>query len=103
MSHRNNSTITAAIINKITTNQSRPVMVHGIDMITALPFIYTDRINPAPTDGILEPGNLMSIEITPINADGTFGMFMGRTYLITEDGHRQMAVYPMDELISVEV
>jgi hypothetical protein len=45
----------------------------------------------------------MSIEITPINSDGTFGMFMGRTYLITEDGHRQMAVYPMDELISVEV
>jgi len=83
--------------------QSRPVMVHGIDMITALPFVYTDRVNPAPSDGELQPGNIMSIEITPINADGTFGMFMGRTYLITEDGHRQLAIYPEDELISVDV
>lgn len=83
--------------------QSRPVLVHGIDMITALPFIYTDRVNPAPGDEVLQPGNIFSIEITPINADGTFGMFMGRTYLITEDGHRQLAIYPMEELISVDV
>lgn len=55
-----------------------------------------------PFEEQIKPGMTLSIEITPINADGTFGMFMGRTYAITEDGQRDLTPYPMDQIIVVE-
>ena len=78
--------------------QSRPILIHGLDLITAPPFIYTDATKPWPGDEIIRPGNTYAIEITPINADGTFGMFFSRTYVMTEDGQRNIVDFPMDEL-----
>jgi Xaa-Pro aminopeptidase len=78
--------------------QSRPIMIHGLDLITAPPFIYTDNVKAWAGDEIIRPGNTYAIEITPINADGTFGMFFSRTYVMTEDGQRNIVDFPMDEL-----
>jgi Xaa-Pro dipeptidase len=78
--------------------QSRPIMIHGLDLITAPPFIYTDTVKAIPDDEVIRPRNTYAIEITPINADGTFGMFFSRTYVMTEDGQRNIVDFPMDEL-----
>jgi Xaa-Pro aminopeptidase len=83
--------------------QSRPILIHGLDLITALPYIHTDQVRAQPGDEVVKPGNAYAIEITPINADGTFGMFLSRTYVMTEDGQRNIVHYPMDELAVVKV
>lgn len=80
--------------------QARPVMVHGLDLITAPPFVYTDQIKAEPFEEEIQPGMTFSIEITPISADGTYGMFMGRTYAITEQGTRDLTPYPMEEIVT---
>src|SRR5574341_1665720 len=82
--------------------QSRPIMIHGLDLITAPPYISTDQIRPIPGDEVIRPGNTYAIEITPINADGTFGLFFSRTYVITENGARNIIPYPMDEMAVAE-
>ena len=81
--------------------QSRPVSVHGLDLITAPPYVYTDQIKGASMGLEIKPNTTFAIEITPINKDGTYGMFMSRSYVITEDGHRDITPYPMDEIIVV--
>jgi Xaa-Pro aminopeptidase len=81
--------------------QARPMMVHGLDLITAPPFVYVDQVKAQPFEQVLVPNMTLSVEITPINADGTFGMFMGRTYAITEEGQRDLTRFPMDEIIVV--
>jgi Xaa-Pro aminopeptidase len=81
--------------------QARPVMVHGLDLITAPPFIYVDQIKAQPFEQELAPGMTLAVEITPISADGTYGMFMGRTYALTEQGQRDLTPYPMSEIIVV--
>lgn len=82
--------------------QARPMLVHGLDLITAPPFIYTDQVKAEPFEMQIQPGMTFSIEITPISADGAFGMFMGRTYAMAESGQRDLTPYPMDEIVVVE-
>jgi Xaa-Pro aminopeptidase len=79
--------------------QSRPVSVHGLDLITAPPYVYTDQVKGASMGLEIKPNTTFAIEITPINSDGTYGMFMSRSYAITEDGRRDLTPYPMDEII----
>ena len=81
--------------------QSRPILVHGIDLITASPYISTDVIKGGAPDDLIKPGMTLSIEITPVKADGSFGIFLSRTYVITDDGHLDVTPYPLDEIISV--
>jgi len=83
--------------------QSRPIMIHGLDLITAPPNIYTDQVRALPEDELIRPGNSYAIEITIINGEGTFGMFLSRTYLMTEEGQRCIVDYPLDELAVVKV
>jgi Xaa-Pro dipeptidase len=79
--------------------QSRPILAHGLDLITALPFISIDQVRGEPFDMNIVPGMTYAIEITPINAEGTFGIFLSRSYVTTEDGHRCLTPYPPDEII----
>ncbi len=79
--------------------QVRPMMVHGLDLITSGPFISTDQVKAQPYEQVIAPGTAFSIEITPINLDGTFGMFMARSYVMTEQGRRDITPYPQDEII----
>jgi Xaa-Pro aminopeptidase len=78
--------------------QSRPIMIHGLDLITAPPFVSTDHVKAVPGDEVIRSGNTYAIEITPIDAKGIYGLFFSRTYIITEDGARNIIPYPMDEI-----
>ena len=81
--------------------QSRPIVTHGLDLITAPPFISVDEVKAVPFGTDIVPGMTLVIEITPVNSDGTFGMFMSRSYAITEDGKRDLTPFPTDEIVVV--
>ncbi len=79
--------------------QSRPIICHGLDLITALPYISVDEVKGEPFDMQVCPGMTYSIEITPVNAEGTFGIFFSRSYAMTEYGQRNLTPYQLDEII----
>lgn len=79
--------------------QSRPICMHGLDLITSLPFISVDEVKGEPYDMIMQPGMTYSIEITPVNPDGTFGIFFSRSYAITKTGVLELTPFPIDEII----
>jgi len=77
--------------------QSRPTIIHGIDIVTGPPHIVVDGIRTKPADGeAFSPDMVIMLEPNPITPDGNLGLFVGRTYIITEDGHEQVTKYPLD-------
>ncbi len=76
--------------------QSRPLILHGIDLVTAPPFVGVERIEAEPYERTLRPGMTLMLEPNPITLDGMFGMFTGHTYLITETGAERVTPYPLD-------
>ncbi len=81
--------------------QSRALCFHGIDMVTAGPKVFVDRVSATDEDRVLTPGRVVNIELTPINLEGTLGTFLSRTFVIEEDGIRNLTEFPVDELIVV--
>ena len=79
--------------------QSRPIIAHGLDLITALPYISVDEVKGETFDMQITPGMVYSIEITPVNAEGTFGIFFSRSYAMTAAGQLNLTPYPLDEII----
>lgn len=79
--------------------QSRPIIAHGLDLITAPPYVSVDEIRADACDMNIVPGMTFSIEITPINAEGTFGIFLSRSYAMTNYGQRNLTPYPLDEIV----
>lgn len=79
--------------------QSRPICMHGIDLITSMPFISVDEVKGQPYDMVMQPGATYSIEITPVSADGTFGIFFARSFAITESGVDELTPYPVDHIV----
>jgi hypothetical protein len=39
------------------------------------------------------------LEPNPITPDGNLGLFVGRTYIITEDGAEQVTKYPLELVV----
>lgn len=74
--------------------QSRPIHVHGIDLISSEPHIFTDRVDGEEFDQVLRPGMVLVVEPTPITADGTLGMFFGHTFAVTETGRECLDEFP---------
>jgi Xaa-Pro aminopeptidase len=81
--------------------QSRPIHVHGIDLITDGPHVFTDHIDAEPFEQVLRPGMVIMAEPTPITADGMLGMFVGHTFIVTEDGRECVDAFPW-ELVVIE-
>jgi Xaa-Pro aminopeptidase len=79
--------------------QSLPITMHGLDLITALPVVYVDRVASVPGDEDILPGKAYAIEISPVDSEGLLAMFMARTYIMTEDGKRDLTPFPMDEVL----
>ncbi len=48
---------------------------------------------------VMQPGMAYGIEITPVSADGTFGIFVSRSFAITDSGVQALTPYPVDEII----
>ena len=78
--------------------QSRPIHVHGIDLISSEPHVWTDRVDGEEFDQTLQPGMVLVVEPTPITADGMLGMFFGHTFIVTSTGRECVDQYPWDML-----
>lgn len=79
--------------------QCRAMVLHGIDMVTAGPKVFVERVKAGDHDRVLQPGMVVNIEHTPINLEGTFGTFLSRTYAITNDGTRCLTPYAVDDVL----
>lgn len=79
--------------------QSRPICMHGLDLITSVPFVSVDEVKGQAYDMVMQPGATYSIEITPVSLDGTFGLFFSRSFAITDTGRMELTPYPIDEII----
>ena len=79
--------------------QCRAMVVHGIDMVTAGPKVFVERVVANDYDRVLQPGMVVNIEHTPINLDGTFGTFLSRTYAIEDGGIRNLTPFPVEEIL----
>lgn len=80
--------------------QSRPIHVHGIDLITGNPHIFTDHVGAEPWEQVLQPGMVLVNEPNPITADGSLGMFFGHTFMVTEDGHECVDRFPWELVVA---
>lgn len=80
--------------------QSRPVHAHGIDLVSAAPHVFVDRVVAAPFERVFRPGNVIMAEPNPISADGTLGMFVGHTFVVTEDGRERLDDFPVELVVT---
>lgn len=79
--------------------QSRPTIMHGLDLITSVPFVRADRVRAEPYETTMQPGMTYNIEITPVDREGIYGIFYSRSFAITGDGHRDLTPYDVDEIL----
>jgi len=79
--------------------QSRPTIMHGLDLITSVPFIRADRVRAEPWETTMQPGMTYNIEITPVDREGVFGIFYSRSFAITGNGKQDLTPYPVDEIL----
>lgn len=76
--------------------QSRPIHLHGIDLVTGPPHVYVGHAS----DEVIRPAQVLMLEPNPIRADGNLGMFFGHTYIVTETGSERITDYPLDIVIT---
>lgn len=79
--------------------QGRPTLLHSIDIVTAPPHIWVEEWDAAPNETHFEPNMTVMLEPNPITADGNLGLFVGRTYIITESGYEQVTKYPLELIV----
>ena len=79
--------------------QSRPTIMHGLDLITSVPFVRADRVRTEPYDMTMVPGMTYNIEITPVDKEGIYGIFYSRSFAITESGNQDLTPYDVDEIL----
>ena len=79
--------------------QSRPILMHGIDLLTSDPMVTTDKITAAPYENVLQSGQTVNVEITPIDATGVMGIFLSRTFAITEGPPDELTPYQLDDIL----
>ena len=77
-------------------HQSRPILLHGIDLVTAAPHVFVEEAE----DGVMRPGQVVMLEPNPIDADGNLGMFLGHTFIVTEDGHEDITDRPVEMVVT---
>ncbi len=79
--------------------QSRPTIMHGLDLITSVPFVRADRVRTEKYDMTMQQGMTYNIEITPVDKEGIYGIFYSRSFAITDSGHDDLTPYPVDEIL----
>lgn len=80
--------------------QSRPIHAHGIDFVSDGPHVFTERIVAEPFEAVMRPGMVVMAEPNPIAADGTLGMFVGHTFIVTEDGRECVDEFPLELVVT---
>jgi Xaa-Pro aminopeptidase len=76
--------------------QSRPTQCHGIDLVTDHPHVNAEQVHQDEHDKVLKPGMVIMAEPNPITADGTFGIFLGHTFIVTETGHECVDAFALE-------
>ena len=76
--------------------QSRPTQCHGIDIVTDNPHVAAEHVTGIESDMVLKPGMVIMAEPNPITADGMFGIFLGHTFIVTENGHEVVDEFPLE-------
>ena len=75
--------------------QSRPTQCHGIDLVTDKPHVVAEHVSAEKLE-VLRPGMVIMAEPNPITPDGLFGIFLGHTFIITDDGHEVVDDFPLE-------
>jgi Xaa-Pro dipeptidase len=70
--------------------QSRPIILHGIDLVSHSPEVHVDGVQAEPEDQVIKPGMTLMLEPNPIAPDGLLGLFYGHTFIITGTGHESV-------------
>lgn len=76
--------------------QGRPLLLHGMDITTARPRIGRERIIAFDFERTFKPGMTLMLEPDAITADGLLGLFVGRTFVISEDGGYPVSQTPVE-------
>lgn len=76
--------------------QSRPIVTHGIDFVSDGPHVFIENTGAKPFEEVLRPGMVLMPEPNPITADGRLGMFVGHTFIVTEDGRECVDDWPLE-------
>jgi len=81
--------------------QSRPLVLHGVDLVTHPPEVGTDGVHGDPEDMVMRPGMTVMLEPDAITPDGLLGLFFGHTFIITATGHERLgSQVPLDLLVA---
>lgn len=80
--------------------QSRPIHLHGIDLVSNSPHIGPDHVHAYEYEREMQPGVVLMLEPNPITDDGLLGQFYGHTYVITEDGADRLTECPHELLVA---
>lgn len=76
--------------------QSRPILLHGIDLVSSEPHIYVDAVD----DEEIRPGQVLMLEPNPIRMDGNLGLFLGQTFIIGTDGVENVTEHSLDRIVT---
>jgi len=76
--------------------QGRPLLLHGMDITTSRPRIGREKISAFDFERTFKPGMTLMLEPDAITADGLLGLFVGRTYVITETGGYPVSKAPVE-------
>jgi Xaa-Pro aminopeptidase len=80
--------------------QSRPIHAHGIDFVSDGPHVFTERVVAEPFEEVMRPGMVIMAEPNPITADGMLGMFVGHTFIVTDDGRECVDEFPLELMVT---
>jgi Xaa-Pro aminopeptidase len=80
--------------------QSRPIILHGLGVSSEGPEVYVDKVEAEPYESVLKPNMTLMLEPNPISPDGNLGIFLGHSYVITENGNRRLTKYPLELTIA---
>ena len=70
--------------------QSRPTILHGLDLVSHAPDVSVEAVHADPEDAVIKPGMTLMLEPNPITPDGLLGLFLGHTFIITDNGHERL-------------
>ncbi|MDB5410493.1 MAG: creatinase [Rhodospirillales bacterium] len=76
--------------------QSRPIHCHGIDLVSDGPHVFADHIEVEHFEEVLKPGMVIMAEPNPVTADGSFGIFFGHTFIVTDKGWECVDDFPWE-------
>lgn len=81
-------------------SQSRPLLLHGLGVSSERPECSLDRIHAESYERLFKPGMTVMLEPNAITLDGNLGLFVGRSFVITESGNEALTNTPIDLLLA---